>query len=266
MLSYIGVTGFTTATQVAAALNAMASMHFAVQRTQRKLMVGVLASARSLRGAPLRPVWQDRYPRPTAIAGIFPDDPRTLNLVHFAPGDEYRASLLPDLDRLTQLAGPRLHGFQLNMAWPRETELGVYREDCGYRRHVIVLQLGAAALGAYDGDAAAVAKRVRGYGALIDAVLVDGSGGRGEPLDVDVTRRYVSEIVSACPALGVGVAGGLDAEGVGRIAALREEFPFLSIDAEGRLRTAQGLDDAAVQAYLARAYHALDRIPYALPA
>lgn len=260
MYPYIGVTGFTQEAEVARAL-------VAVPRTpNRRLMVGVLASAKSLRGMPLKPEWQDRYPEETAIRGIFPDDSRTLNLVHYAPGEEYRASFLHDLDRLIEVAGPRLHGFQLNMAWPRETELGVYREDRGYLRHVIVLQLGRAAVDLLDGWPTSVGRRLRQYGALIDGVLLDASGGRGEPLNLQSARAFVSEIVSGCPALGVGIAGGLDAAGVDRIQALLEEFPQLSIDAEGRLRTAHGLDATAVHAYLERAYHVLDRMPYALPA
>ncbi|MEK7073053.1 MAG: hypothetical protein AAB974_01290 [Patescibacteria group bacterium] len=261
MQSYIGATGFTEAAQVTHALQAVP------HGSTRKFMVGVLASAKSLRGMPLKPEWQGRYPKREEIAGIFPDDPRTLNLVHYAPGDEYRESMLHDLLALRDEVGPRLHGFQLNVAWPRETMLGVYREDRGQHRHMIVLQIGREAISLMDDGATAAARRVAGYGALIDAVLIDPSAGKGQPFDPGAAWNLLSAITERCPRLGVGVAGGL---GSGRLAdavQLARDFPYLSIDAEGRLRCADGaLDEWAVKHYLMQAYETLGRIPYALPA
>ncbi|TAK05285.1 hypothetical protein EPO33_04950 [Patescibacteria group bacterium] len=260
MPSYVGVTGFTQHDQVMRALQAVP------ERSARKFMVGVLASAKSLRGIPLKPEWQDRYPKREEIAGIFPDDPRTLNLVHYAPGEEYRETLINDLIALSEMAGPRLHGFQLNAAWPRPTTLGVYREHCGYRNDVIVLQLGRAALAEMAGDHRAVAERVREYGALIDAVLVDPSCGTGQPFDARAARALLAAVADRCPHLGLGVAGGLGPDRLDAALELATDFPRLSIDAEGRLRSPDGLNEHVVSAYLQQAYGVLDRVPYALPA
>lgn len=249
MQSYIGATGFTDAAQVTRALRAVP------QGATRKFMVGVLASAQSLRGIPLKPEWQGRYPERARIRDIFPDDPRTLNLVHYAPGENFRESMVHDLIALSEMAGPHLHGFQLNAVWPREMKIAAYRENRAYAQQMIVLQIGREAISFMDDWPSAIAKRVRGYGALIDAVLVDSSSGKGQSFDINAAWRLISEIAERCPHLGVGVAGGLGSGQLDQAIRLAAEFPYLSIDAEGRLRTADGaLDEPAVAAYLTQAY------------
>ncbi len=261
MESYIGATGFTEPGQVTRALQTVP------ERSDRKFMVGVRASAMSLRGVRVRPVGQSRYPAPYRIQEIFPDDLRTLNLVHYAPGEKYREDMVHDLVALCAEAGPRLHGFQLKAVWPQPTMLALYKENHGYANHVIVLQLGRLAVAEMGGRPTAVAQRVREYGALIDAVLVEPSGDMGQPFNVDAARDILAAIADHCPHLGIGVAGGLGPSRLTDAVQLAGEFPHLSIDAEERLRTADGvLDESAVAAYLQQAYATLGNVLCALPA
>src|SRR3989338_7514489 len=76
------------------------------------------------------------------------------------------------------------------------------------------------------------------YKGFITDVLVDGSGGRGLPMDVDKTLEYVEALPATHGSwLGVGIAGGLSDEGLGSLSRLTERFPNVNLDAEGRLRT-----------------------------
>ncbi len=254
MQKYVGVTGFTEAAQVRRALRAVP------KDPARKFMVGVLVSAKSLHNIPLKPEWQSHYPEIARIREIFPDDPRALNLVHYAPGKKHRKDTSHDLITLSDEIGSRLHGFQINAAWPREADLCVYREDCGYLRQVVVLQIGREAMELTGNQPVAVAERVNRYGGLIDGVLIDASGGTGRPFDPASARAMISQIRMRRPEIGIGIAGGISHHTVDRVRELLQEFRDLSIDAESGLRTADGsLDEEAVRLYLRRAYMALHR-------
>lgn len=237
---YIGVTGFMTAAEVAAADEYFYSRSF----RWHELMVGVLASGKTLAGRKNR--WPNRYPDPGVIAELLPYPCRTVNLIHYATDD--RDTLAAQFERLVSLGGESLDGFQLNIRWPDPAAL----VPLSCLR--VVLQLGPGALKEEGSDPEAVAKRLDGYHDVITDVLVDASGGRGIPIDLDAAEAYVRAISARHPWLGIGVAGGLSAENVGGLKRLVDIFPDLSIDAEGRLRDADDrLDLNAVRDYLAAA-------------
>src|SRR5688500_11061767 len=127
---YLGITGFTSATQVREALAL-------VPPTSRRLvMVGVLASRRTCAGLPERS--PRRLPAVEAIPGIFPDHPLALNLVHYYTDEP--ATLGRQLAELAKRSGPNLHGFQINGVWPSRRDL---EEVQGLR---IVIQMNAGML------------------------------------------------------------------------------------------------------------------------
>jgi hypothetical protein len=69
-------------------------------------------------------------------------------------------------------------------------------------------------------------------------VLIDASGGRGEPIDVSRARIYVAAMCEYAPNLGIGVAGGFSAEELSKnpaLVSLVREYK-LHVDAEGQLR------------------------------
>lgn len=240
MLSpYIGVTGFMTREEVATAIEALDGLP---NWSTRMLMVGILASSKTLRGETNK--WPNRYPNIRNIARLFPSHRRTINLIHYATDDQH--TLPEQLGQLIELGGRYLDGFQLNVTWPEPSRIAVGK---GKR---VVLQLNRRALAACDNDPDRVAEQLDHYIEFITDVLVDASGGLGIPMDIGVAEVYVRAIGVRHRDLGIGVAGGLSHEGMERLQSLADKFPNLSVDAEGRLRTPAPEDNLNIEAM--RAY------------
>ncbi len=252
IVPYIGITGFTVADEVASVLAALPD------EPGRLLMCGVLLSNALLSGessdAP------NRCPRPDAIAGIFSDDPRCLNLVHYRP--QPGANLADALARAGEIGGPNCHGVQINAThgapWPDPASLAEYRRRRQPQR--IVLQAGREAMASVNGAPEALAQCCAEYAGIATDILVDASEGLGRPLDAGVSERYLTAIADAAPDLGLVVAGGLCADNIAELLSpLLPEWAIVSIDAEGRLRDADdALNAAAAVAYLRAAAKLLD--------
>ena len=238
---YIGITGFMSRGEIELALAVLP------RGTDQLVMVGVLASSKTLRGIPNR--WLHRYPLMAELAGIFPAGRNTLNLIHFNTKD--RESLFVDMCHVQALAGSYCHGFQLNIVWPDKGTLTRYRDHAPRGRNTIVLQCGEKALEEIDRTPAKLVKRVREYEGLIDYVLIDPSGGLGLEFDEMFAHNCLFALSRDGPeSIGVGIAGGLHADNIARLHGLLGAFEF-SIDAEGRLRDKDdNLNIAAAQAYL----------------
>ena len=241
---YIGITGFTSPDEISAVLAALPA------ESPRLLMCGVLLSNALLAGeasdAP------NRCPTPDAIAGIFSEDPRCLNLVHYRP--RAGVNLTDALTRATETGGPNSHGIQINatrgVPWPDPAALVEFRERCQPRR--IVFQAGREAMASVDGDPVRLAQRCADYTGIVTDVLVDASEGLGLPLDAARSAEYLSAIEETAPDLALVVAGGLHAGNIEELLApLLPRWAGVSIDAEGRLRNADDrLDIGAAVAYL----------------
>ena len=243
---YVGVTGFMSRVEVSEAL-AMVP-----QGSTRRLMVGVLMSSKTLAGQQNK--WPGRYPKKEVLADIFIDDPRALNLIHY--NTDHLETLLTQLVEITELAGPHLDGFQLNIAWPPISQLEDYWK--AYPEKFLLLQIGSKAMAQAE-SMERFAKLVGAYLPVIDAILIDPSGGKGEPLNAIKDAKYLRAL-RRYPTLGLGIAGGLGPETLHLLGLLIREFPELSIDAEGRLRTPKpedALDLTAMRGYLANSYNLL---------
>lgn len=234
---YIGVTGFMSRDEVLQALT------FVSRETAYRLMVGALMSSKTLAGRPNK--WPGRYPTREAIADIFVDDPRALNLIHY--NTDNPAMLASEVRQIVALAGPNLDGFQFNVAWPAPSQIEQIREM--YPDLYLLLQIGDRAMREVslpDKDMSdmsmAIFKEALGcYIPHIDAILIDSSGGTGELLDVVEGAKWLRAAKGF--GLEMGIAGGLGPITTHLIEPLAKEFPKLNIDAEGRLRTPQP-DDA----------------------
>lgn len=245
-MAYIGVTGFTKRIQVLEALSVYPDYY----GRRYQLMVGVLASWRSLRSLPLKPRWQQRTPPNSKLGQIFLADPRIENLIHYSASPEHADDLFEDLIALHNLAGPHINGFQLNIAWPSPKALGSYLQRYSTETK-FVLQLGAHALRRAHDSPEAVAIWLRDYDGLIDAVLIDPSGGRGLPFDPHIALQYLVAISLRNPDLDLGLAGGLGPDSLNHLKPILKHFDDLSIDAEGRLRDENNdLDLSRVKQYL----------------
>lgn len=270
-MAYIGVTGFTSVEQVKRVKNAFPKdpeADFEVEGggqvgqvpDRPHLMVGVLASWKSLHGVLHR--HPKKMPPVDQISDIFSLGIwGGLNLIHYSADPDQLTELAGQLALMTLYGGDELHGFQLNIRWPNREELRRFWDAASclvpdlYR---LVLQVGAAALEISNHDPLTVARHIKQYldDEVITDVLIDPSGGRGLPFDVDKARRYLTAIRDKCgQSVGLGMAGGLGPDSLDLVAPLIEEFQGqLSIDAQGRLRNdADDLDPEKCERYVRQA-------------
>lgn len=241
---YIGVTGFMTRAEVNEALAAVS------QETTYRLMVGVLMSSKTLAGQTNK--WPGRYPLKEAVADIFVDDPRVLNLIHY--NTDSPNMLFSEVRQIVELAGPHLDGFQFNVKWPAPSQIELIRET--FPDLYLVLQIGSGAMeevkstGMYP--MALFQECVGWYLPHIDAILIDPSGGKGELLNTIKGGEYL-RAASRFSSLELGIAGGLGPQTGHIVEPLVQEFPGLSVDAEGQLRTPKpedALNMRAVEDYI----------------
>ena len=229
MTPYIGVTGFANANEVATVLEGLPP------NPSRLLMCGVLLSNALLSGRPSGA--PERCPAPDSIGGIFSNDPRCLNLVHYRP--RVGENLANVLARANEVGGRNCHGVQINatrgVPWPDPEALVEYRTRCSPNR--IVLQVGREAMASVNHEPSEVARRCAGYSGIVTDVLVDASEGLGRPLDAVVSARNLDAIALAAPGLGLVVAGGLCADNIAKLLSpLLPKWSNVSVDADGRLR------------------------------
>lgn len=239
---YVGVTGFMSPEEVT---NTLKDINF--KKTNRLLMVGVLASSKTIQG--IKNKWPNRYPQFEEIKNIFQNNEDCLNLVHYNTKEPNH--LLGQLVDITEEVGSVLHGFQLNIAWPNVTILEQYKDK--YPEKTIVLQIGSHAFDMVENSPEKLADKVWQYveRSTIDYVLLDPSGGLGQPFDPEKTFRYLEALRGQSNRIGLGTAGGLSPTTLHLLKPLLAEFQNISIDAEGKLRTAEDhLDVETTRQYI----------------
>lgn len=238
---YVGITGFMSDAEVVKVLDAMPDMGHA-------LMVGVLVSEKTLNGLPNK--HPNRYPRIGDIRGIFTDDPRVLNLVHYHT--KSCAGLERQLDLLVELGGPSVHGIQLNMADPPLDQLRAFKA-----RHPglkLVVQANHHMFRSAEYSPQRLAKTALGYAEVAEYLLFDLSGGSGMLCNCDLLCNFVCTMKRSAVPLRLGIAGGLGVYTLHTIKQLLRQNPDLSIDAESRLRTEDDrLDIGLAVEYIQRA-------------
>ena len=248
MQSYIGITGFTSFDDVAFAIQ------FVPKNSTRLLMVGALASYKSLRGIPMKEYWAKQTPLLGSLSDFLLNDDRrrrVVNLVHYSSEPEHHEWLADDLIDVARATGHPLDGFQLNIPWPNPRLLVNFHNRCVLRKREIVLQISRASIELAGGTPEGVIAKLGDYHHLAHALLFDMSGGRGEPVDLQHAQHYLRAFVDAGLPFKLGVAGGLGPNSMEPIKKLLEEFQEFWGDARGRLRDANNrLDPMAVSAYL----------------
>lgn len=225
---YLGITGFTSSNEVAAALQALPS-------GRRRLMVGILVSDRTLEGL-AEEMQPRRHPRIEDLPALFFEDPRAFNTVHFHTRTP--EILAEQVLRLAERAGPGLQGVQINLDHAPADGLRAIRAARPDLRIILPLR-------------GPVGRFLEESAGLADVVLYDFSAGRGVPFDPAEARAALEEIEAGMPGVALAVAGGLGPDTIHRVRPLLERFPDLSLDAESRLRDPEDrLDLERVREYL----------------
>jgi len=124
---------------------------------------------------------------------------------------------------------------QLNIVWPNIGQVSRIKEQ--YPDMQIVFQASHKAMDRKTPNQ--IAQGIKEYRDSISYVLIDPSGGRGMPFDLESSVAIYSELKNKCPNLTIGFAGGFTEENVA--SRLREilrkvEADNFCIDAEGGLR------------------------------
>ncbi|HMQ02140.1 MAG TPA: hypothetical protein PKD79_03685 [Candidatus Doudnabacteria bacterium] len=230
---YIGVTGIFTEYDLAILLGSAFSGGNTEFPDGYQLMVGVLASGKTLDGIPSER-FPNRYPAIESIPDLFAAGNDLLNLIHFNSREPNFSS---QLEKLVRVCGPNLAGFQLNICWPDPIEIMKFRE-AGHD-HAIVLQIGESAFKSIEEDPRALANKLGNeYKGLVDYILLDPSGGEGKEMDISRTDSYLEKLygLELNNSIRFGIAGGLHSGNLEKIRPLVEKYDSLSIDAEGKLR------------------------------
>lgn len=242
----IGVTGITTkeeATQVQKLFRRICHERLHGKKTWTDLMLGTLVSSKTLDGKTDERA--TRYPKVDTISSLpvfsCSGSYNVRNLVHYSTDD---VDSLPDqIDILLDYMGTDFNGLQFNICWPKPE----YLWWAGSKKGFTVLQIGSRALDEIDHDPGQLVSRVASYLRfateevdLIDAVLFDTSGGRGEPFDPFKILPFVEALVESRTNIGIGVAGGLSGEKMHLAETIIDSCQNVSVDAEGQLRDDDG--------------------------
>lgn len=86
-------------------------------------------------------------------------------------------------------------------------------------------------------------QKLEEYEGVIKRVLLDKSMGRGLVMDSECLISFARAIRQRFPELGIAVAGGLGPKTVDLVKPIIDEFPDLSIDAQGKLRPSESALD-----------------------
>lgn len=227
-IPYIGITDFMTFEQV----QQMLSVFKANCKTgqHRRLHVGVMMSQKTLNG--LETKWSKAFPGKEVIADIFGSS-ETMNCLHYADYEDH--DLLRNLIQAITWGGENINALQLDMVWPSPNHIAEAIRVLSTELEVI-LQLNAKALAQCDNEPQKVVELLRNYQGVVDHVLLDKSAGKGLGMDALGLLPFARAIREAFPDLGLVAAGGLGPNTMGLVEPLLEEFPNISIDAQGRLR------------------------------
>jgi hypothetical protein len=256
---YVGIAGFTDPHEVRSiAADAYTIRPYgAPDIGGRRLSVGVLARWETLNGGPSAGN-PDRHPKiediralfnaavePSLVGGIGDNagdaqlaiKDRTLRLIHYQSREP---NLVAQVDRLCEMAGPNLDGFQFNIVWPDPDDIREIALE--YPTLRIIVQINGEMFSNVARNPQLLVKELAAkYAAHATDYLFDMSGGTGAAIDMKETTAVLDALYGAFGGaskggLGIGIAGGLDYKNVYGLKPLFERWPDLSIDAEGRIR------------------------------
>ncbi|HLD00860.1 MAG TPA: hypothetical protein VJC39_03890 [Candidatus Nanoarchaeia archaeon] len=196
-------------------------------------MLGFLVSHKTLNG---QPTANRRYP----LVNTLPDlleaaDGQVLTMIHYN-SKELETLSFQVAKIFAGIYEPGLcRAIQLNIPWPDISQVGNIKQQ--HPDMQVVIQLSSKAV--EDKTPIKIAQEVKAYGDSISYVLIDPSGGRGIPFDLESSVEIYFELKNNCPDLTIGFAGGFTGENAAsRLKDILQQVrkSNFCIDAEGGLR------------------------------
>ncbi len=237
--NYVGVTGVINISDILLTLNSFRAAGFSMD-TPHIPMIGFLVIKKTLEGIPPNKgkIPHQRYPPISSLKTVMGySHESVLNMVHFGAKDDF--NLGKNIIALFNKEGIYEENFcsalQLNVAWPRQSELEKILNE--FPEMSIVLQLPKKVLN--NGTSQDIARKLKDYESLIQGTLIDPSGGKKKELNLDLALEVYQEIKEKNPNIIVGFAGGFDCKNVcERLRKIKEKIVSddFSIDAEGGVR------------------------------
>ncbi len=229
---YVGVTGPVTVQETKDICREFAEADYSME-SPHVPMLGFLVSYKTLNGQTTQ---NKRYPPTNSLPELLKaTEGQVLTMIHYNS---------KEIDTLSNQVAKIFDGvyknglcraIQLNIAWPDINQVARIKEQ--HPDMQVVFQ--ASHIAMYGKTPNQIAKGVQHYSDSINYVLIDPSGGRGIPFDLESTVKIYSEFREQCPDLTIGFAGGFTGENVAP--RLREILKQIGedkfcIDAEGGLR------------------------------
>lgn len=229
---YVGITGPVNVQETKDICREFSEASYSMENPHIP-MLGFLVSYKTLNGQATQ---NRRYPLTNSLPELLrATDGQVLTMVHYnsKETDTLSNQVAEIFDGVYENGLCR--AIQLNIVWPDISQVARIKEQ--HPNMQVVFQASHKAMNGKTPNQ--IAKGVKDYGDSINYVLIDPSGGRGMPFDLESSVAIYSELREQCPNLTIGFAGGFTGENVAprlrEILKQIEEDKFC-IDAEGGLR------------------------------
>jgi len=229
---YIGITGPTSIQETRDICKEFFKAGYSM-KSQHIPMLGFLANNKTPNN---QAVQNKRYPSVKSLPELLrATDSQVLTMIHYNSREIETLS-----NQVAQIfdgiyENGLCRAIQLNIVWPNIGQVSKIKEQ--YPEMQIVFQASNKVM--LEKTPNQIAKGVRSYGDSLSYVLIDPSGGRGLPFNLESSVAIYSELKEQCPDLTIGFAGGFTGENVEpRLKELfqRTKDDNFCIDAEGGLR------------------------------
>lgn len=201
--------------------------------TSHTPMLGFLVSYKTLNRQTTK---NRRYPPVKELSELLQaTDRKVLTMVHY--NSEEIGSLSNQVAQIFEeiYENGLCRAIQLNIVWPDINQVARIKEQ--HPNMQVVFQVSHKVMERKTPPQ--VATGIRDYGDSIDYVLIDPSGGKGVPFEIESSVAIYSELREQCPNLIIGFAGGFTGENAAtrlRDILLKIGESDFCIDAEGGLR------------------------------
>ncbi|MBU1623370.1 MAG: hypothetical protein KJ597_07400, partial [Nanoarchaeota archaeon] len=203
---YLGITGPVNINETRAICKEFSEVGFSMEGIHIP-MLGFLVSYKTLNQ---KTTENKRYPPVNTLPELLQaTEGKVLTMIHY---NSREASLSNQVAQVFDgiYENGLCRAIQLNIVWPEIGQVARIKEQ--HPEMQIVFQASHKAM---DGkNLIQIAQGIKAYGDSLSYVLIDPSGGRGIPFDLESSVAIYLELREKCPDLTIGFAGGFTGENV----------------------------------------------------